>query len=70
MITIRNTTEIREYIHRKIEELDDKIEKYKIKMDMCECFSKQYWLYHDKYQAAIIQSSCLADVLHFVGGTT
>ena len=39
------------------------MDKYRTKMDDCECFSSEYWQHHDKYQTALVKKSCLADLL-------
>lgn len=63
---IININQVINYISRKIDELDNEITEYKEKMDQCVCFTKKYWLYHDKYEVAFIEKTCLADLLEHI----
>ncbi len=63
---IININQVIDYASRKIDELDNEITEYKEKMDNCECFSKKYWLCHDKYEVAFIKRTCLVDLLEHI----
>ena len=57
-----------EYLHRKIKELENEVLEYKNEMNVCEPFGRKYWQLHDKYQAAFIKKTCLADVIKYIKG--
>lgn len=50
-------------INREIHKYEDYVNDYRKKMDKCEEFGKQYWLYHDKYQSAFIIKTYLVGLL-------
>ncbi len=58
--------EILTYLHCEIDRLDDEVTEYRSAMDRCEPFGSKYWLYHDKYQAAFINKSYLANVIKHI----
>ena len=65
-VIIISKNEIILLIRRKMKEYNDATIEYRLAMDNEISFSKEYWLQHDKYQAAFIKRSCLAELLDLI----